>query len=153
MADNQIGELTRILTQFTTEFTKRTSKLEANQEHLTSAITDSNNKMSGVLDSVKELLISNNRLETKLVGLEEMSLEKIQDVRKEVESFNSKMDDIDERIRALELHNATKQGEEKAETGYRSFWMNNWYKVLLVIGLAIPALAAFYELLQEFKDG
>lgn len=124
------------------ENAKMITRLDVNQGHLTKAFQE-----MGV--AVMSAIESNTRLEVKIESLEEKSLDKIELMEDSLNEIGAEVKIIDKRTHTLEMLNANKQGEDKANNQWKNRITANWFNVVIVIVMLFAIVSPLSQLVKD----
>jgi len=139
---SEIKELTATLTSFIEASASRSVRLETNQEHLTSAVTE-------MTQAHKEIMTSNAKLEEKICSLESKAVDRLTIIDKTITEVKDQQRKNTEKVNALELNMATQAAEEKVKDSYKKWWSANWSKIFMTFIVTVPLTVSLYNLVKK----
>ncbi len=139
---SEIKELTTSLSSFINESAVRAVRLETNQEHLTSAITE-------MTQAHKEIMTSNAKLEEKICSLEGKAVDRLTVIDKTITEVKEQQRKNTEKVNALELDIATKAAADEMRDSYKKWWSANWSKIFMTFVITVPLTVSLYNLVKK----
>ncbi len=139
---SEITELTATLTSFIEASATRSVRLETNQEHLTSAVTE-------MTQAHKEIMTSNAKLEEKICSLESKAVDRLTVIDKTITEVKDQQRKNTEKVGMLELNMATQAAEEKIKDSYKKWWSANWSKIFMTFVVTVPLTVSLYNLVKK----
>jgi len=152
-----VDELVKNQNKYILEHNERATRFEVQQEHLTTALTE-------MAVTHKDMIISNVKVEEKLVSLETRAIDRLNVVEGSlndsverlnirIDSANSDIVSIKSKINLLEILNAEENGEKKVKDDNKKFWTANWYKFIGLFIIIVPTVVTIYNLVTHKSTG
>ena len=139
---SEITDLTATLNSFIEASASRSVRLETNQEHLTSAVTE-------MTQAHKEIMTSNAKLEEKICSLESKAVDRLTVIDKTITEVKEQQRKNTEKVGMLELNMATQAAEEKVKDSYKKWWSANWSKIFMTFIVTVPLTVSLYNLVKK----
>jgi Tfp pilus assembly major pilin PilA len=139
---SEITDLTATLNSFIEASASRSVRLETNQEHLTSAVTE-------MTQAHKEIMTSNAKLEEKICSLESKAVDRLTVIDKTITEVKDQQRKNTEKVGMLELNMATQAAEEKVKDSYKKWWSANWSKIFMTFIVTVPLTVSLYNLVKK----
>lgn len=103
------------------------------------ALTRSNEEVN---KNITKLVAQSRSSELHIKLIHELVITKASESKEQI-------DDLDNRVCALEREHHLIIGERRANERYTNFWSNNWFKIVSLFVLSVPLIAGAYTLLHK----
>lgn len=120
---------------------ERLARQEALQGNLTESMTSLSKISNRLMVTVEKLVVDNH-------NLERQTLNGLADIKERQQENAHKIIDLSKRINTLELAEATKRGADQSNSQHKKFWYDNWFKILTVLIISVPAIVVIYNLIH-----